>query len=955
MNTSLNSWQGRMEGHFSRLAAARKTDGLPLFALEHGLSEGELREIASLLRERLALGLWLDQHWLLWVIYATEIGYDYDGDEYWNSFEERTPRWKDRGDRNQLRDWFTKFRSMYHGVKPTGQWAEWFTIIAWPITHAILPKYLQWQFAKALYNLRYRLAAMRDPSPAAVGQLLAVHAWDESSRFQEFLQQEELAGRIVLALVGNANVASHNSIQPATLKRIVSDLERVQSAREWLNETQLYVGDRIAGSGRPQDDPMSTAESAYSETDADARNWPRIRPKLMLRPSNSSGWSVVAEIPPFTAIARLHPELHAFLLKTRCKIAGAGDTWLPNAWLLSGTQRRMLASWPGGGAPLVNFEKPNAQIEQLISGEARLSDGPVWLFRTRADGLASEIVGKTVRPGRLYVLLSDADIPSDHGLLKHCDIDCAGIRGVLISTPQTLSSEDISFLEGMGLHVARTVRIWPAGLPARAWDGEGNSEWLTTDRPCFGIAQDHTVDSYSLRLDNGAAVAVKAPPLGNAAFVSLPSLAAGQHTLSVKTRPIYSSAATPSGVTEGVVTLSVREPEPWVPGTTSHAGLFVSVEPSDPPLDLFWEGDVSISIMGPPGHRVTCTMTLLTPKREELLSDVIGTFELPVTNEEWRRKFSHFVRVEKREWAYLEAGSGSLSVKEDELGDFTLRLDRDVRPIRWVCRSAIRMTTARLIDDTGLKEPATCRFFSLRRPAESVSIEIEKALSGITIPAPGGLYETRSANCEDAIIVSMPQVEGGFQGLVIEPDLSPLDGDGANITLTLDILHLWMRARLFGPLVSLRRRRIVERLLNFLYGRLCGRRWADAEAGFLAQPQSDVALKQLEHAIGGTPGFGVLLRRDHAKVDAGSAAGVQWFAEVADRYKVCPDKGLCEFALRLGSEPHALGSFPKPILDRLLAEIKDKTILLRGARFLALLSATSQSPAASAALSRWKA
>ena len=46
------------------------------------------------------------------------------------------------------------------------------------------------------------------------------------------------AWRIVLALVGNANVASHNSIQPATLKRIVSDLERVQSAREWLNETQ---------------------------------------------------------------------------------------------------------------------------------------------------------------------------------------------------------------------------------------------------------------------------------------------------------------------------------------------------------------------------------------------------------------------------------------------------------------------------------------------------------------------------------------------------------------------------------------------------------------------------------------------------------------------------------------------------------------------------------------------
>lgn len=942
METPLNSWQGRLERHFSRLAAARNAASLPLFALEHGLSEDELQEIASLLHERLALGLWLDQHWLLWVIYATEIGYDYDGDEYWHSFEERTPRWRDRGSRNRLRDWFNKFRATYHGVKPTGSWAEWFRIIAWPITHAILPKYLQLQFARALYNLRYRLAQLRDPNPVTVGQLLAAHAWDASSRFQEFLQQEELAGRIALALVGNTNVAGHDSIQPATLQRIVSDLERVQSAREWLKETQRYVADRIAGAGRLQDSPMSIAEPAYGATDAGARDSPRVRPNLMLRPSNSSGWSLVAEIPPFTAIARLHPELHAFLLKTRCKIAGSGDTWLPNAWLLSGTQRRVLTTWPGSGTPLVSFEKRNAQIEQLMSGEARLSDGPVWLFRVGADGLASEIVGKTIRPGRRYVLLSDRDIPSHHALLKPCDIDCAGICGVLISTPQTLSSNDISFLEGMGLHIARTVRIWPAGLPARAWDGEGNSEWLTTDRPCFGIAQDHVVDSYTLRLDNGAEITVKAPPLGNAAFVSLPSLAAGQHTLSVKTRRNFSSAATPSAVAEGIVTLSVRQPEPWVPGTTSHAGLFVSVEPSDPPLDLFWEGDVSIGIMGPPGHRVTCTMTLLTPKREQLLSEVIGTFELPVTNEEWQRKFSQFVGVEKREWTYLEAGSGSLSIKEDELGDFTLRLDRDVKPVRWVCRSDNRITIARLIDDTGLDQAATCRFFSFRRPADSVAIDTDKALSGIEISVPGGLYQASHADCEDAIVVSMPQVEGGLRGLVIEPDLSNLDGENVSISQILDILNLWMRARLFGPLVSMRRGRIVQRVLHRLYERLCGRRWAEAEAGFLAQPQSDVALRQLEHAIGGTPGFGVLLRRDHARLDSGSVAGIHWFAEVADRYNICTDKGLCEFALRLGTEPHGLASLPKPVLDRLLTEIKDKTILLRGARFLALLSARTQ-------------
>jgi uncharacterized protein YdcH (DUF465 family) len=937
MPVPLEEWQKRLDAHFTQLARSRSSSDIPIFALEHNFTAEEFREISTLLKERLSLGLRLETHWLLWVVYATELGYDYDGDEYWHSFEERTPRWKDRGSRNQLRDWFSRFRLSYHGVKPTGPWAEWFRIIAWPITHAILPRYLQWQFAKALYNLRYRLAQLRDPNPATVGQLLAAHAWDASSRFREFLQQEELAGRIVLALVGNTNVAGQDSIQPATLQRIVADLERVQSAREWLKETQRYVADRISGTGRP----ASASHPEYDTEDADAHRSLSIRPRLMLRPNGAGRWSLIAEVPPLTAIARLNPELHAFLLKTRCKITGSGETWLPNAWLLSGTQRRVLKSWPGAGAPLISFEKPNAQIEQLLSG-ARISEGPVWLFRIGADGLAAEIVGKTIRPGRRYVLVSDRDVPSDHGLFTSCDVDCAGIRGGLLSTPETLSSDAISLVEGMGLQVARTVRIWPAGLPARAWDGEGNSEWLTTDRPCFGIAHDHAVDSYTLRLDNGAEVAIKPPPLGNAAFVALPPLAPGQHTLSVRTQRMQ---ALPSAAAEGVVTLSVREPEPWVPGTTSHAGLFVSVEPSDPPLDLFWEGDVSIGIMGPPGHRVTCTMTLLTPKKEPLLSEAIGTFDLPVTNEEWQLKFRQFVGVDKREWAYLEASSGSLSIKEDELGDFTLRLDRDVKPVRWVCRSDRRITIARLIDDTGLDDSAACRFFSLRCPADCISIDTDKALSGIEIPGPGGLYGASHADFEDAIVVSMPQVEEGLRGLVIEPNLSALDGEKGTVTQILEILSLWIRARLFGPLVSVRRRRIVERLLNRLYGKLCGKRWSEAEAAFHAQPQSESVLKKLEHAIGGTPGFGVLLRRDHARFEAGSAAGIQWFAEIAARYKVCTDRGLCEFALRLGSEPHGLGSLPKPVLDPLLTEIKDKTILLRGARFLALLSANAQSAA----------
>jgi hypothetical protein len=226
----------------------------------------------------------------------------------------------------------------------------------------------------------------------------------------------------------------------------------------------------------------------------------------------------------------------------------------------------------------------------------------------------------------------------------------------------------------------------------------------------------------------------------------------------------------------------------------------------------------------------------------------------------------------------------------------------------------------------------------LRQPANASSVEVEKALSGVGIPSPGGLYAARHATWDDAIVVSMPVIEKGFQGLVVEPDVSILNGSNFPVVEILEVVSLWMGARLFGPLASLRRRRIVDRLMNRLYARLCGSRWGDAEAAFFAQLDSEYKLKQLEQAIGGVASFGVLLRRDYSKLPLRSAEMMQWFADVADRYQICSDKSLSQSALRLAIEPQSFVSLPPPTLNQLLIKFKDKTVLLRGARFLALLS-----------------
>src|SRR6266536_5006875 len=100
MPLPLDKWQERLEGHFESLARTRAGSGFPIFALEHNLGREELNEVSSVLRSRVKARLSLSPHWLLWVVYATERGYHYAGDEYWQSCDDQTPGWES-GDRYQ--------------------------------------------------------------------------------------------------------------------------------------------------------------------------------------------------------------------------------------------------------------------------------------------------------------------------------------------------------------------------------------------------------------------------------------------------------------------------------------------------------------------------------------------------------------------------------------------------------------------------------------------------------------------------------------------------------------------------------------------------------------------------------------------------------------------------------------------------------------------------------------
>lgn len=938
MPSPLEQWQTHSERHFETLARSRSDASFPIFALEHGLTTEQVEDIAVYLRLLVTQGNRLSPYWLLWVIYATERGYAYTGGEYWRSFEELIPGWELR-DRYKMARWFSKFHKTYNGVTPTGPWAEHFRIIAWPITHAILPRYLQRQFAKTLYDLRYPLGSLDSDDPLSIGRLIAAKALRPTTRFEEFLQQEELVGRITLALLHREANSGPEPILPSTLARIVSDLERVRHAREWLSETGRVVTERFKGIGRGAG-PREAGAAKLRHAPVKARR-PNIRPGLVLRYAGGDAWSAQIEIPSFQDVAALGTEVKEFLQKTRCLVNGS-DAKRPAGWLLSGRRRAALQYWPDPDQPLISFERSKGSMDHLLESECRMKEGPVWLFKVGIDGTAREITGGAMRPGGRYIIAHCGEqTPPPEGM-RPCTISCQGISAFMLSMPQETGAAWTEWSASLGLELARTVRVWPAGLPGRNWDGEGSSEWLTTETPCLGIASDHPVDSYAITLDESPETYISAQQRGWPIFVRLSRLEPGVHLFKVRARR-KSSTDQDDSLTEyeGFMELKVRDPEPWAPGTSFHSGLVVSAEPHDARLDAFWQNQVRFRVLGPESRSVSFSVSLQNSQGEELIHEQIGApMELPVKPKTWQRRFAEFLDREDIAWRYLEASAGTLKIDGEDLGEFTFTFEHEALPLRWILHQGEGKVVARLVDDTAESDAELkCRIFPMESPDTPRRCDPAGASVGLDIDPPGALLLAQKGQYYDLIMVSAGLGGEGLKGLGVNPHFDSITDAPSSLVRALRIFKFWRDARRAGFLADVRGRQITDGFLSAFYCAVGGVGWAKAERCFLDKIDSQESLDDLQHAVTQRGGFASVLRRDAASIEGGFESVLSWFADLAQRYAICDDKALCEFALRFAGHPHKLRRIYKEELKGCFGRLNEHRILMRGARLVALVQA----------------
>lgn len=917
---SLKEWQEALFTHFSTLSKSRKERGLSLFVLEHGLSKLQLDGLFVELRKGLLPDGINRSQWLLWAIYAAEVGYGYDGDEYWQSFASVTPNWNHQF-REDIRYAFEEFHKKFSGVKPTGSWAGHFSIIAWPITHAILPRDLLGHFARLLYSTRYKLRKLNLDDAPAIGRLLNANSYNiHSTRFRNFLQQEELVGRIALAMLDEDASQNYERIYAPTLKRIVTDLEKKSGAKEWMAVVRRDVKTKIVGTNTQR-------TGSEDRTIHTAHKIPFAKPRLTLRRSDQSTWNALIFIPNVSD-GLDEPSTLDYLRNTRIKISGTSGKWIPADELLYGLQRA-LNSWPGQDC-VVTFEKQNAGVTKLFEDECKITEGPYWLFRIGRDGEAIEIVSKVVRPGFRYIIVYHEGNTTFNEFFQPCVINCVGARARIFEVPKTITRDDEKFFTSVGLRIQKSIKVFPVGLPARVWDGEGVSEWLTTETPCFCVTHDHPVPRYEISIGNLNAV-VQGKPAGLPAFFKIPKMLTGRHILIIRPKV--------DGENEydlrGTILLEVREPLSWTPGTTLHNGLTSFLDPPDENVDSFLLGKTSLKIQGPPGRSVKVNFEFYAGNE---MVKTIGpkNFVLPVLNKELQGMTTESLKDE----SLLVARRLKIIIDCDELGKRTHIFYRDIAPLRWYFKSQGSKATLRLIDETDGPEILQVKLLTFDSPLNETILNASEWIQSKNAQDIKGLLIATRGKHEHSIILSQLNNNKSLDSLRIAPKISrskeynKLDIIIKSITLS----KKWYSARCVNLVAHLQRQKVLETLLHDIFMNLCGNDWAQFEAALASSTDFKGNMLSFSSKIENKSLANVIRFRLENKQAEGVRPDEEksWFVATADRCHASPDKSLSYFAIKFASNPLQIDEYFDDKFKTNLSKLIQNPVLIRAARFYAL-------------------
>ena len=917
---SLDDWQGRLASHFEDVTLTKldQPHEPVTFAFEHGLDSEERAGLAGAIHNSVKMRALRREHYLCWAAYSSEVGYHYAGDQYWHSFTSQTPGW-DQSHRWFIKWCFTKFSEQYNGAIPRGAWARQFSIICWPITHAILPTDLQRQLAEILYRIRHTVVADDVSSPGQLGQIIAANSLGTTSRFAQLASESELVGQIASALLRDDR--SGEWIEARTLDRITQDLNVEEQARSWLHDAKDHVTRRAqikglkGGRSKPRQNDSSDALAPR----------PKIRPTLVLRPVKDNQWRLVVEAPNFTPLVRHYSDVQPILQRATVRLGSHERSYSGRA-LLHSSLLVPQSEWPTPQRPLVNVEPSHPDLDALLAHETSMSPGP-WLFRLNQDGVAAEVRTGRVSLDAEYVLVTDRGTETPIG--EEVDVGCENITAWKFAVS---SLDDVAdTLREWKLTPARQFVARPAGLPAVRWDREGSAEWLSTDRPIINLKANFAISRFEAQIDiSNQVLSVSVKPLDKkSAHLILPLLPAGTYFLQVAAHPLDTSLR----VEQGVMEISIRDA---LPNDDRAVALLVSQEPTEATLNQLFDGDVSFLVHGPGSKKVSVSLRLMKRDRiKPLIERKIPPVPLPVSKEAFAQRFNAVLRKDdKLISAYVQADACELQFGGTGLGSHVHRFERPLTPLRWGLFESKEDYSITLFEDVANPmEIETTRYdFSTPfRPRSLSAAELAKASKGTAIP---GLYIAQ--NTQDVATTIVP-VRSLAELKTIRPRFYRQERNAESVNRYLDTIDLWYGVESRGNLFGRYAWRVALRaLVQQLVGLVCGTPWYKSERAFDRNRDLLVLSKRIPYKHWGEGWAEPLIK---SRAEMATLPVEERIAQLAALTRNSIE--LCRFALRLASEPATIDRSANTKFDLNLRAVMQRSELVRAARLVVLGTATT--------------
>ena len=887
---TISEWHSQLQDHFTALRRVRDSfrPGSPVFALEHGLDlEEELPALRDAVRAAVAGSRLPSQAGLPLVVYAAEIGYRYQGDEYWPVFEEETPGWQRRGSagRKHTRTKYEVFATTFGGARPSGAWARWFKNIAWPITHAVLPADLQRHLARLLSDYRHEFTAELLDDHDALGERIAAYSGGTSSRFRKFAENTSLLGLVAGSLLlGDEDETPLLSAD--VLHRIVADLSHERQAGAWLrNAKRAAVQVRRKGL-------LGRSSGARPESIEPARRGVRLELALSLRQSDD-GWTVYVAVPSFEPLARQIPRIRDEVERLRCSVEGVPG-FRARGSLMYQQGPMPLTTMPPPMLSAVTVEGASEFLSQLLVDHCRIPAEP-WLFRIGEAGLATQVRTNRVRPGKDYILLK-REAQGVSGLADATAIDLAtqGVRGLQFSVPDGVDDAFVDTMRQFGLGLVSEVAVWPAGLTPSSWDGEGHAAWPAGDNPILGVRSQREVARCVVSTPEEV-IHFPWPDAEDRAFVQLTDLEIGTHLVDVV---LQDADQTPRAVAEGQIVVRILEPVDSTTAAGARQGIQTWVHHARPTLEELWSGTAALVVDGPQGEKAHFEMHLMTRGGRQTLTKTPFSSALPVNEDRWRELLRAVQGDSQVASAVGRAEEMLVVASNPVLGHAEIRAERPFEPLRWITGYDRDGPYARLIDHMG-SDDLQIRYSDVRTPAESV--QIRDSNDGEIRSEDGALVIACADDMETAVVLP-PHISGGLDSLSklsVRPSLQTGNRSAASVRRMIELARLWTRRAVPADQNAARlQAQVNDAIVARTSGMITAGRWWEVEREFLSGRRMS-----RERLLGA-------LRRSHDEREAATE-----LIDIASHVGANPDERTVEFAQSLNAHGwRAVTEFADPIL-----------------------------------------